>query len=92
MIFFLFSLKMIQFLKKKRVAKDFLDIQSRKQKCFQKILNEHRLKNPELTIEDLESYWIEFRLISHKKEFLDRKGLTKLLALMGVGHFESLQV
>jgi hypothetical protein len=83
-------IKLLQFFvkKKKKINKeDFLIIQSKKQKCFQKILQNEESIKADLTVEDLESYWIEFRLISHRKEFLGIKGLTDFFASMGVTSF-----
>ena len=58
---------------------------SHKQKQFQSILNTAISKKLEFTEEDLEPYWIEFRLMANSSDNLSREGLKNLLSSLNVG-------
>jgi hypothetical protein len=60
-------------------------VQNSKQQSIQKILQYPIAKKLGLVTEDLEPYWIEFRLMSNKRNFLDIEGLKSLLYTLNVG-------
>jgi hypothetical protein len=59
-------------------------VQSSKQKSIQKILQFPISLKLDLKTEDLEPYWVEFRLMSNKRNFLDIEGLKSLLYTLNV--------
>lgn len=60
---------------------------SNKKKTIKKILESSIAQKMGLTTEDLEPYWVEFRLMSNKKNFLDINGLKSLLNTLNVKFF-----
>ena len=60
---------------------------SEKQKTFQRILSSEISKNLGFTEEELEPYWIEFRLMANKNDFLNQEGLKNMLSTLNVNHF-----
>ena len=59
-------------------------VQGKKQKMIQDILKSPIAIKLGLITEDLEPYWVEFRLMSSKKNFLKIEGLKKLLYTLNV--------
>jgi hypothetical protein len=61
-----------------------IKVQNNKQKTIKSILETQIAKKMGLAFEDLEPYWVEFRLMSNKKNFLDMDGLRSLLNTLNV--------
>ena len=61
-------------------------VQSSKQSSIQKILKSPIANKLGLVLEDLEPYWVEFRLMSNKRNFLDIEGLKSLLYTLNVNN------
>lgn len=68
----------------KQYDTNHVTVQSSKNSSIQKILKSPIASKLGLVLEDLEPYWVEFRLMSNKRNFLDIEGLKSLLYTLNV--------